>query len=420
MLEVKRYCYLVFRERARSVRNNEDLSRPLRLVSLPARLSLAAALVIIIGGGLYLFGGQIAVTASAPGVIVNPPGNTLVSSLVDGTVVRALPPVGARVSVGELVTDVRRVDGTLQRIHAPITGHIVSHSASLNTTVQVGDALLTIAPDTEPMTALLFSSARSISTIVPGLPAEVSVTTLDPSQTGVLLGAVTSVSPLPVTDEKLALILDDDLLFESLTKNGPVHEVIVSFGLDPEKPLGLAWSGPGPEPGVNVVSGAIVVGQFILREQSPWQALLGIDSGSTVIAENVPAPGPTEAQLLPVGAILSVGQQEIELEVATTPLERETGLMFRKDLPRNRGMIFNFDTQQPITMWMRDTFIPLDIIFVNNGKIVGIDASVPPCEEDPCPTYPSPSPVDSVIELAAGRAAELGLETGSILTIDYR
>lgn len=402
------------------MRNNEDLSRPLRLVSLPARLSLAAAIVIILGGSLYLFGGQIAVTASASGVIVNPPGNTLVSSLVDGNVVRSLPPVGVRVSAGELLTDVRQANGKLHAIFAPITGHVVSHSISLNNTVQIGESILTIAPDTGPMTALLFSSARSISSIAPGLPVEVGVNTLDSSQTGVLLGAVTSVSPLPVTDEKLAIILDDDLLLESLTANGPVHEVIVNFALDPDKPLGLAWSGPGPEPGVSVVSGAIVVGQFILREQSPWQALLGIDSGSSVVPANVPAAGPTEAQSLPIGADLRGETGNVELEVATTALERETGLMFRTELPRDRGMLFNLGTEQPVTMTMRDTLIPLDIIFVNDGKVVGIDASTPPCEEEPCPTYPSPANVDQIIELAAGRAAELGLQTGSTLTIDYR
>lgn len=410
----------VFRDRARSVRTNEDLSRPLRLVSMPAKLSLAAALVIILGGALYLFGGQIAVTTTASGVIVNPPGNTLISSLVDGNIVRPLPPVGARVSVGDLLTDVREADGTLDGVHAPITGHVVSHSTSLNSMVQVGDSIMTIAPDTEPMTALLFSSARSISSIVPGLPAEVAVTTLDTGETGVLLGAVTSVSPLPVTDERLALILDDDLLIEALTRNGPVHEVIVNFGTDPSKPLGLTWSGPGPEPGVNVVSGAIVVGQFILREQSPWQALLGIDSGSTVAPENAPAPGPTEAQSLPIGADLRVGDETIGLEVAATPLEQETGLMFRTDLPRDRGMLFTFERAQPINAWMRDTLIPLDIIFISGGKVVGIEASAPPCEEDPCPTYPSPTDVDMVIELAAGRAAEIGLQPGSPIVIDYR
>lgn len=399
------------------MRESDDLARPLRLVSIPARLSLAAALVLILGAGIYLFGGQVAVTASAPGVIVNPPGNTIVSSLVDGVIVRVLPPVGARVSAGERLTDIRKVDGKLYAVHAPITGHIVSHSVSLNTTVQLGDALLTIAPDTEPMTAILFSSARTISSITPGLPAEVGITTLDTNETGVLLGTVTNVSPLPVTDEKLAQILDDDLLLESITRNGPVHEVIVNFASDPDKPLGLAWSGPGPEPGVNVASGAIVVGQFILREQSPWQALLGVDSGQRAGSDDLPEPGPTTAQSLPVSAILRVGTQQIGLEVATTPEERETGLMFRKELPRNRGMLFTFDPEQPIIMWMQNTLVPLDMIFVNDGTIVGIDKSVPPCEEDPCPTYPSPSAVDSVIELAAGTADELGLQVGDSLSI---
>jgi uncharacterized membrane protein (UPF0127 family) len=171
---------------------------------------------------------------------------------------------------------------------------------------------------------------------------------------------------------------------------------------------------------VNVVSGAIVVGQFVLREQSPWQALLGIDGGSSTVPENAPAPGPTEAQSLPISADLRVGDVAIGLEVAATPLEQETGLMFRTDLARDRGMLFAFERAQPIDAWMRDTLIPLDIVYIAGGKVVEIYADVPPCEEDPCPTYPSPTDVDQVIELAAGRAAEIGLTVGSPVVIDYR
>ncbi len=386
---------------------------------MPAKLSLAAALVIILGGGLWLFGGQVAVKSGANGVIVNPPGNTIVSSLVNGTVERSMPSLGTRVSQGQLITDIRNVQGDLIKVFSPITGHVVSLSTSVHSTVRVGESLLTLAPDTDPMVALLFVSAGSVSAITPGMPVEVAVDTLNVGETGVLLGVVDSVSPLPVTDERLALILDDDVYIKDLTASGPVHEVIVRFVSDPTKPLGLSWSGPGPEPGVIISSGALVAGQFVLREQSPWQALLGIDNTTPADPASLPAPGPTAAQSLPIGANLVVGKKVTELEVARTPRQQETGLMFRNNLPRNRGMIFAFDSAIPVSFWMRDTLIPLDIIYVRNGVVVDVEASVPPCETDPCPAYPSPSKVDAVIELADGRAAELGIKTGSKIVVNY-
>ena len=410
----------VFRERARSKRNNADLSRPLRLVSMPARLSLAAALVIIVGGALWLFAGHVAVKTSAAGVIVNPPGNTIVSSLNAGNVVRALPPLGTRVSIGELLTDVRKADGTLESVLAPISGDIVSHSAMQNTAVKAGSPLLTIAPDTEPMIGLLFPPARSISSIVPGLPVEVSVTTLDSSTAGVLEGTITSVSPLPVTDERLALIIDDRLLLESITKNGPVHEVIVTFTPDPTKPLGLSWSGSGPANGIDIESGTIIVGQLVISEQSPWQALLGIEPDPAPAAKSPEETGPTGPQTLPITGKLRAGDSTIGLEIASTPLEQETGLMFRTSLPPDRGMLFRLDRPQAISMWMRDTLIPLDIVFIKDDLVTGVEANVPPCEDDPCPMYPSSTAVDSVIELAAGRASELGLKPGQPITIEGR
>lgn len=160
------------------------------------------------------------------------------------------------------------------------------------------------------------------------------------------------------------------------------------------------------------------MGQFVLSEQSPWQALLGIEPEPAATAGGPQASGPTGPQSLPVTGKLRVGESTVDLEIASTPSEQENGLMFRTSLPSDRGMLFRLDRAQPVTMWMRNTLIPLDIIFIKDGKVTGVEANVPPCEDDPCPTYPSATAVDSIIELAAGKAAELGLEPGQPITIE--
>jgi uncharacterized membrane protein (UPF0127 family) len=98
------------------------------------------------------------------------------------------------------------------------------------------------------------------------------------------------------------------------------------------------------------------------------------------------------------------------VEVARTPAEQETGLMNRQSLASDRGMIFPYDPPQPAAFWMRNTLIPLDMIFVRaDGSIVRIAANTVPLSLEP---VPSGEPVAAVLEIAGGRSAELGLRAG--------
>ena len=86
------------------------------------------------------------------------------------------------------------------------------------------------------------------------------------------------------------------------------------------------------------------------------------------------------------------------------------GLMFRNKLAPDRGMIFPFETPRVASFWMRNTLIPLDMIFVRaDGSIANIEANTVPYSEEP---VMSAGPVDAVLEIAGGRSAELGLKPG--------
>lgn len=126
-------------------------------------------------------------------------------------------------------------------------------------------------------------------------------------------------------------------------------------------------------------------------------------------------------QVLPLTARVIIADQIIDLEVANTPQEQEIGLMFRTELLPNRGMLFPFQPARAIGFWMKNTLIPLDMVFLHQGIIKKIEAQVPPCTADPCPSY---GPlfnvdIDQVIELSNGRAAELGLKEGDRLTVEF-
>lgn len=125
-------------------------------------------------------------------------------------------------------------------------------------------------------------------------------------------------------------------------------------------------------------------------------------------------------QELPISASATVPNgTKIQLEVARTPQQQSMGLMYRPALPDNRGMLFQFSSPQPVSFWMKNVPVPLDMVFLNQGQVQYIAPSVPPCTTDPCPTYGPNKPVDMVIELRAGRAAELKLKAGDRLKIEF-
>jgi hypothetical protein len=124
-------------------------------------------------------------------------------------------------------------------------------------------------------------------------------------------------------------------------------------------------------------------------------------------------------QKLPISAYAIANNRKFELEVARTPQQQATGLMSRTSLANNRGMLFLFSPPQPIKFWMKNTLIPLDIIFLLNGKVQAIAANVPPCKTATCPTYGPDTQVDRVVELRGGTAKEIRLKVGDRIQIEF-
>jgi len=109
--------------------------------------------------------------------------------------------------------------------------------------------------------------------------------------------------------------------------------------------------------------------------------------------------------------VTSNGQvHRFTVEVAKTAEEQAMGLMYRNKLAPDRGMIFPFDPPRDASFWMRNTLIPLDMIFVRaDGTIANIAANTVPYSEEP---VASDGPVKAVLEIAGGRSAELGIKPG--------
>ncbi len=125
-------------------------------------------------------------------------------------------------------------------------------------------------------------------------------------------------------------------------------------------------------------------------------------------------------QVLPVTAEMVLGSKTLGLEVARTPQQQAIGLMYRETLPDDRGMLFPFSPARPVSFWMKNVAIPLDMVFIYQERIVAIEENVPPCGSDPCPTYgPGSQPVDYVLEVRGGLAQELNLQPGDRAIVEW-
>lgn len=106
-------------------------------------------------------------------------------------------------------------------------------------------------------------------------------------------------------------------------------------------------------------------------------------------------------------------QHEFKVEVVDTNESRAKGLMFREHLDPNEGMLFDFHKVAPVAFWMRNTLIPLDMLFIKaDGEIAHIHENAVPHDET---AVPSRFPVQFVLEIAGGRSAKLGLKAGDTI-----
>lgn len=112
---------------------------------------------------------------------------------------------------------------------------------------------------------------------------------------------------------------------------------------------------------------------------------------------------------MPLTIRSATGEHRFTVEVAATLAQQERGLMFRRSLGPHEGMIFPYDPPQNVSFWMRNTLIPLDIVFIRADGTIARITHAKALDETP---LPSGEPIATVLEIASGRAAELGIREG--------
>jgi hypothetical protein len=117
-----------------------------------------------------------------------------------------------------------------------------------------------------------------------------------------------------------------------------------------------------------------------------------------------------EAVLEPLAIATREGRRAFQVEVMRDDASRARGLMFRRSMPPDRGMLFDFEQVAPVAMWMKNTYLPLDMLFIRaDGTVARVAADTEPLSTK---VVPSGEPVLAVLELNAGTAARLGIRAG--------
>ena len=134
----------------------------------------------------------------------------------------------------------------------------------------------------------------------------------------------------------------------------------------------------------------------------------------TFVLALLPAAGPAgptlAAELGTVEIASKTGVHVFAVELAVNDAERGKGLMYRRELPEGRGMLFDFQRDQEVAMWMQNTYISLDMLFIRrDGRILRIAENTEPLSER---IIPSGGPVRGVLEVIAGTARKLGIAPG--------
>jgi len=141
---------------------------------------------------------------------------------------------------------------------------------------------------------------------------------------------------------------------------------------------------------------------FLLRRS--WAAVL---FAALVLVQ---APPLAAQKLERLEVVTRTGVHVFDVELAVTPEERSKGLMYRKEMPGTQGMLFDFEGEGPIAMWMKNTYLSLDMIFIRaDGRIARIAENTTPLSEA---TIQSGAPVKAVLEVVAGTAKRLGIAPG--------
>lgn len=251
-----------------------EVANRLPITDRPSWLILAGLSLLIVAGLAWAFFGRTPDAVVGPGMVVPEQGFVEVGADLQGTVTEIAVSPGDSVTAGSIVAYIRTTGGHTEAINAPVSGTVATVLVRAGGITDRGTALLTVEPSGSAAVVVAFVPAGPGKRIQPGMPARISLASAPSSQFGTLEGRVEAVSPVPVSPERVTLIVGGNLsLADYFLTGGPILELTVSLARDPTTPSGYAWTtGEGPPTAVSL--GTLAQVAVIVSDATPVQRIL--------------------------------------------------------------------------------------------------------------------------------------------------
>jgi multidrug efflux pump subunit AcrA (membrane-fusion protein) len=239
-----------------------------------AMIGLAALLLVALIWGIF---GSIPTTVSGQGILLRGSGIQRISAGKAGQVSKILVKAGDSVKQGQPVANILPEDGSAESpIASPYTGRILEVQDNEGDVVAAGQPLMSLELSNEDLSAIVYLPAAQGKQVQPGMDIQLSPSTVQKEEFGVLSGKVSAVSSFPATSQGMLRVLGSDELVRELSVSGAPIEVDVQL-VKADTPSGYQWSS-GAGPSVTLDSGTFCTASVIIAEQRPISLVFGKSS----------------------------------------------------------------------------------------------------------------------------------------------
>jgi multidrug efflux pump subunit AcrA (membrane-fusion protein) len=253
---------------------SREVADRLPITDRPSWLVLLGLILLVLAGITWAAFGRTPDAITGPGMVVPEDGFVEVGAELQGTVMDIDVSPGDAVAAGAVVAHIRTEYDETVTVTCPVTGTVATVLVRAGGVTNRGTALLTVEPKGSRVVVVAFVPAGPGKRIAVGMPARISLASAPRSQFGTLVGLVEAVSPVPVSPERVILIVGGNLsLADYFLTGGPILEVTVAPERDPTTPSGYRWTtGAGPPTAVSF--GTLAEVAVIVSEAAPLQRIL--------------------------------------------------------------------------------------------------------------------------------------------------
>lgn len=250
-----------------------EVAARLPVTDRPSWLILAALALLVAAGVVWAVFGSAPDVVSGRGMVVPAQGFVEVGTEIQGTVLGVDVAPGDDVASGDVVARIRTDDGDVT-VTTSISGRVATVLVRAGGITDRGTAILTVEPADSDLEVVAFVPAGPGKRVVTGMDARIGLASVPRSQYGMILGKVEAVSPVPVSPERVILLVGgNQSLAEYFTSQGPILEVTVSLKTDPSTLTGYAWT-TGSGPASEVTPGTLADVQVVISDKPPIQRIL--------------------------------------------------------------------------------------------------------------------------------------------------